>query len=259
MIDLVIPVEQDSEQLSRTIASIEQYTMHPYKLHIIKQPDLNVSEARQLAYDTLDSQYICYLDYDSEMIQTGWLGELFKSIRADETAGAVFGGEWWGTDNKPFQDGQDHQVSRGPAACMLLDKQRIPSSVKWDTKIGLRNGWLGGDFEEVDYGYRLMAAGLKLIRCGNMLFHHTGGKRTILDFAQTDRFKTVNIMELLLAYKYRKAPDDEDWFKGLEYVKASSADDCMLAGGSNLRECYKNVIARNGLAYVTSFRRLGVI
>ena len=81
----------------------------------------------------------------------------------------------------------------------------------------------------------------------------------MLDFAQTDRFKTVNIMEMLLAYKYHKAPNDEDWFKGLEYVKASSADDCMLAGGSNLRQCYKNVIARNGLAKIRMFRRLGII
>lgn len=264
MIDLILPAERDSVQLQKTVTSVEKYTTCDYKLQVVIEPGLNVSEARQSAMETTNGQYICFIDYDSEMIHSGWLTEMLKVLEGREDAGAVFAGEWWGTEPEVAICSSPNQsacieVARGPAACMLLDKTRIPEGLKWDVNIGLRNGWLGGDFEEVEYCKQLIYQGLKLYRATNTLFHHTGGKSTMSAFTYTDRFKTVNIMNLLLEYKYAKAPEDDDWFKGLKYVRASSADDCMLAGGSNLRECYKDVIARNGLGYIKSFNRMGIV
>lgn len=260
-IEIVIPVQGDSEQLSRAIALIEKHTTN-YRLHIVKEPSLNVSEARQKAMDEIvKGDLVCFLDDDSEMIMDGWLDEMFLTLDAKPDAGAVFGGEWWGTqDATPICPVVgDVPISYGPAACMLIDRRRIPAGVMWDTNIGLRSGWLGGDFEEVEYCFNLRHHGLNLYRATKTLFHHTGGRTTLDDWCKTDRQKAIIIMKLLLDYKYAKAPEDRDWFKGLQYVKADPANDCMLAPGSSLRECYREVIRRNGLEKFKRFQRMGLI
>ena len=79
-IELVIPVQRDSEQLQKTIASIEKYTAG-YKLHIVKEPNLNVSDARQLAMDqVVRGDLVCFLDDDSEMIHAEWLDQMYKTL-----------------------------------------------------------------------------------------------------------------------------------------------------------------------------------
>lgn len=281
-IQIIIPVQRQSEQLERTLANLHQHTGN-FVLTVVEEPDLNVSEARQKAMDVLATHdLVCFLDDDSEMMMDGWLDLMYAVLREQRDAGAVFGGEWWGTDVAPvinptetapahnhlyrlfnttvFPGGCEPyvEVEYGPAACMLMDRRRIPASVRWDQQIGLRSGWLGGDFEEVDYCYQLRASGRKLYRATRTLFHHTGGKTTLDAFRFTDRFKTVNIMRLMLATKYEKAPQDGDWFKGLRYVKASTQDDCMLAPGATLRECYHEVVKRNGLGRIPSFKRMGI-
>lgn len=260
-IALVIPIQRHTEQLDRTLNSIEKHTNN-YRIVLVEEPTLNVSEARQQAWDALSgTRYICWLDDDSEMVHDGWLDEMFKTLEANHDAGAVFGGEWWGTEQRtpivPVTG--ETEIAYGPAACMLMDRRRIPTSVRWDSNIGLRSGWLGGDFEEVDYCYRLRREGMRLVRCTRALFHHTGGRTTLRDFGHSDRARTVRAMQMLLDYKYVKAPDDDDWFAGLEYVKADPDDDTMLAPGASLRDCYANVIRRNGLAYVKGFQRMGLV
>ena len=44
-----------------------------------------------------------------------------------------------------------------------------------------------------------------------------------------------------------------------QYVKADANDDTMLAGGASLRDCYSEVVRRNGLSYVKGFQRMGLI
>jgi len=265
MIDIVIPVETHSDQLDRTVTSIEKYTKEDHNLIIIEEPSLNVAEARQVAMDmTSNNNLICFLDYDSEMIHHGWLSEMVNSINNNKDAGAVFGVEIFGDEmEEKFPKGRgagkiDIEINKGPAACMLMARDRIPGNVKWDSNIGLRNGWLGGDFEEVDYEYRLKREGLKMILCRKAYFHHTGGKTTWSNFMKTDRARTVGVMRELINRKYALAPDDDDFFKGLKYARAHSNNDCMLAPGESLRECYKEVIRRNGMKEDKFFKKVGL-
>lgn len=260
VVDIVIPIQKHTEQLDKVVELLEANTEH-FRLHLVNEPSLNVSDARQKALDELvEGHLVCFLDDDSEMIQPGWLEPMIKTLQAREDAGAVFGGEWWGTEPQvELAPGEDVEIEYGPAACMLLDRRRIPSDVIWDGEIGLRSGWLGGDFEEVDYCYQLRHAGLRLYRSTGSVFHHTGGKTTLIDFLKTDRHKTTRIMTTLLAYKYAKAPEDKDFFKGLKYVKAHDNNDCMLAPDQSLRDCYRKVIHKNGLQYIRSFNRLGLV
>ncbi len=265
-IDIIIPVQRETAQLERTVDLISHHTAN-YRLTVLTEPGLNVSEARQKALDEVAvADVVCFLDDDSEMVMDGWLERMYAVLSENADAGAVFGGEWWGSDDAPeisaeATDGREPccEVDRGPAACMLLDRRRLVPGVEWDRNIGLRSGWLGGDFEEVDYCHRLRRAGLRLLRATGTLFHHTGGKRAMRDFRRTDRFRSVNAMELLLRYKYAKAPDDDDWFSGLTYVRARDDDDCLLAPGQSLAGCYAEVIRRNGLTHVRSFSRMGLI
>ena len=81
----------------------------------------------------------------------------------------------------------------------------------------------------------------------------------MVDFARTHRFLTVNIMQMLLSYKYAKSPEDDDWFKGLKYVRARDDDDCLLAPGQTLRDAYRDVIVKNGLSHVRKFQRMGLV
>jgi len=282
-IEIVIPVQRESAQLDLCLRLLVEHTRN-FKLSVVEEPGLNVSEARQMALDEIVTRdLVCFLDDDSEMIMDGWLDMMHRVLFEQKDAGAVFCGEWWGTDDppaiNPTADAPAHnhlyrlfnaavfpggcepfvEVEKGPAACMLIDRRRIPPGLRWNADIGLRSGWLGGDFEEVEYCQRLRVAGLRLYRATRTLFHHTGGKRTMKDFVFTDRFKTVNIMQLLLRYRAEKAPEDEDWFKGLQYVKARDDDDLMLEPGQSLRTCYRDVVCRNGLQYVRAFNKMGLV
>lgn len=283
-IEIIVPIQRETEQLEKTLGLLDQHTEN-FRLTIVKEPDLNVSEARQKAMaEIATGDIICFIDDDSEMCQPHWLDMMYRVLLEQKDAGAVFGGEWWGTDKSPTINptetapAHNHlyrlfnatvwpggcepyvEIEKGPAACMMIDRRRLPAELKWDQHIGLRSGWLGGDFEEVDYCNRMRHQhGLKLYRATRSLFHHTGGKTTMMDFARTHRFLTVNIMQMLLSYKYAKAPDDDDWFKGLKYVRARDDDDCFLAPGQTLREAYRDVIVKNGLSYVRKFQRLGLV
>ena len=260
IIDLVVPVQHESRELDNAVRSIERTTEH-YNLIVLKKPGLNVAEARQKAMkEVVKSRYVCFLDDDSEFVRSGWLEAMYEVLQERADAGAVFSREWWGTEPEPKSgEGASVEVAYGPAACMLLDLERIPDAVVWDGNLGLKNGWLGGDFEEVDYCKRLIHAGLKCYRAENSVFRHKGSKTTRRAFGRSDRIKAITAIRLLLNYKYAKAPGDDDWFKGLQYVKADPNDDNMLAPGASLRDCYKDVIRRNGLRHVPGFKRMGLV
>lgn len=268
MIDIVMPIQRQTEQFERTMGTLEQFNNTvETRLKVIERADLNVSEARQLALDDPDySRYICYIDDDSEMVMDGWLDTMFALLQSDKSIGAVFGGEQWGTENPPaiihVEGGQDVTPMTGgtPAACMLIDKERLdPLYHIWDQNIGLRNGWLGGDFEEVDFVYRMLHRGLRCVRDTDNVFHHTGGKSSFLAWGSKDRAVCVNTMRTLLSYKYNTgAALDDDYFKGLQYVKADCNDDCMLAPGYTLRDCYREVISRAGLSKHPQFVHVGL-
>lgn len=262
MIEIIIPVEKYSDQLDRTVASVEA-TVPNLNLKIMHEPSLNVAECRELAIQESKSQYLCFLDYDSVMIMPGWLDAMLKLLLEKPDAGAVFIQEWWGSESfgTTLHDRATtgiEQVRYGPSACMLIDKSRIPDTVHWDPYIGLTNGWLGGDAEEVAWQYELKyQTGCNFYRLNEWYFHHEGGKKFIADYLKTDRQKTCTAMCLLLRYKYNKCPQDKDFFKQLHYLKASITDDTMLAGGS-VRECFKDVVANNGLQNRLSLKKRGL-
>jgi len=265
MIHIVIPVREESAQLDETLASIEAYQNDTeYEVKVLKDKTINVSEARQIALeDDLIGDHILYMDDDSLIIHDHWLDNMLEVLQANKNCAAVFAGEWWGTMPKvpivPVPN--DCQVEIGPAACMLIDRSRLTPFIKWDQHIGLRNTWLGGDFEEVDFCYRIKQEGLCCMRATKSLFHHAGTKTTLAEFCQTDRAKTVEIMTYLLQFKYRSTDTayDEDYFKDLRYVKAREENMDMLAAGSSLRMCYDRVVARNGLQNRAFIKRHGLI
>ncbi len=259
-VDIVIPVQEHSASLDNAVNCLERFTSN-YNLIIVREPSLNVSEARQLALDTLvKNRYVCFLDDDSEMDSEGWLDEMLALVSRENTV-AAFQIERWGDGEyvPAMLDEEGDGLAYGPAACMLLDTQKIPKAVKWNCNIGLRSGWLGGDFEEVDYCYQLRHCGLKLARTTTAKFNHKGGKTTMDAFAHTDRARAIGVMRLLLEYKWRRSPLDNDWFSGIKYVKADPANDCMLGRGSSIRDCYHDVIVRNGLERHPTFKRLGLV
>lgn len=100
---------------------------------------------------------------------------------------------------------------------------------------------------------------MKLYREQETLFHHVE-RTTNDDFGQTDRAKVISVIRNLLEYRHAKAPDDRDFFKGLQPVKASDGDDRMFAAGvaNPLRTIFRPVMARNGLHRMAVTRRCGV-
>lgn len=262
MITIALPIEQHSRQLDITLQKL-QLTKAPYQLDIELDSTINVAEARQKLMDRCKTQYICFIDFDTEIIEADWLEKCLQTMQRTG-AWAVFPHEIWGTsglivgrkyDPQPMD--QDYPIQFGPAACMLVDVMKC-QQLKWDTRIGLRNGWLGGDVEEVDYCRRIYKAGGVIYRCHGTAFHHTGGKTDMNKYCGTDRGKTAAIMLQLLDYKYRLCPDNEDFFKALQYIKAKDTNDLMAETG-HLRECYHDVIVANGLTKDAGFRQRGLV
>ena len=108
------------------------------------------------------------------------------------------------------------EVAFGPAACMLLDREKVASNVKWCTHLGLANGWLGGDFEEVEYARRLVSSGKKLYRATRTLFHHRGGRTTHEAFDQTDRCAVIGVIKFLLKCQESSGYQGDDWWSPLK-------------------------------------------
>lgn len=256
-IDIVIPVAVVTAQLEKTVQLVRKHTTN-VNLRVEIDPDLNVAEARQKAMDNTRSRYVCFLDYDSEMIADGWLDKLHSVIDSSPGVVAVFGNELWGNQESCTPQPPRVEIPWGPSCCMLIDRTRVPADVKWNADVGLRTGFIGGDFEEVEYCYQLRHKGLSLIGCGDVLFRHTGGKTTHEAFSRTDRCRGIRVMMNLLQIKAHVAPEDRDFFKGLKYVPADPDDDTKLASGYTLRECYKDVVARNGLSRNQDFIEMGL-
>jgi len=263
MIHIVIPVRQESTQLDATLATIENHSNEiDYEVKIIKDSTINVSEARQQALeDESLSDRILYMDDDSLIIHDNWIDNMVAVMDANPNAAAVFAGEWWGTmPQTPIVPVPgDVEVEIGPAACMLIDRSRLTPFIHWDQNIGLRNTWLGGDFEEVDFCYRIRHEGLCCMRSTKTLFHHAGEKTNLGAFSLTDRGKTVQIMRWFLERKYNTVAEDEDYFKHLRYVKASDENMDMLAPGESLRTCYSHVVDYHGLQERPFVKRHGLI
>jgi len=263
MIEIIIPIEQYSKQLDETVASIEATVSSP-NLKIIHEPDLNVAECRHKAIQESSADYLCFLDYDSVMIMDGWLDAMFSTMLQNPQAAGLCMEEWWGTERRgvtlhPRGPSPVYEVDFGPAACLMIDKSKIPDTVVWDKYIGLANGWLGGDAEEVAWQYELrQQTGYKIMRMRDWMFHHKGGKTTAQAFLRTDRAKTCSTMMNLIKYKYSKCPEDRDFFKQLHYLRADPCDDTMLLSGT-LRDCYKDVIKANGLHTRNKYIERGLV
>ena len=259
-IDIVIPAQAGSAELDSAVADLAAHTSG-YNLHVCIDPNVNVSECRQAAMDSLTGRYICFMDYDSHQINDGWLDEMFRVIQTAPDAAIVYSGEHWGTEELPAIVTPDPtapwgKINYGPAACMLIDKTRI-GSVKWCNALGLANGWLGGDFEEVDYAAKVRATGMNLYRATNTMFDHRGGKTTMMDFARTDRFHVIRIIEAIL-----KQCDTSDpaWWDKLRRVQAAPDDDCMFAPSvvNPLRAIFHDLFVGHGISS-PQLRRDGIV
>lgn len=256
--EIVIPVECESAELSEVLATIEQ-TAPGVPLRVLIRPDLNVSECRQLAMDTTTADRVCFLDYDSHMIVPGWLEEM-TAVAGESGAGVVFAEERWGSEDGVIMHDPSNKrivdVLYGPAACMLLDMQQA-KAVRWNSDIGLRNGWLGPDMEEVEYTTRCLAAGMKVVRAQHTWFHHRGGRTTMAAFAQTDRCRVIKLMRHLLDRRWKCAPGDPDWFKGLGAVRADDSGLNFAPGVDNpLGRIFGPVLARHGMTGAIRFGNL---
>jgi hypothetical protein len=264
-IDIVIPTERDTAELREVCEAIAKHTTG-YRLHLLFRPDLNVSECRQLAMDSIPGRYILFMDSDAHHISPDWLPGMMDTIKRAPQAVVCYAGERWGTEAPPPIRSPDSnapwvQVPYGPAACMLIDRDRLPAGVAWNEKLGLANGWLGGDFEEVDYAIQIASRGGKLYRATNTLFEHRGGRTTHASFAATDRCKVIGVIKGLLRYQEAKGiPSDVFWSR-LHRVSASPHDDLSFDPSvtSPLRTIFREVVESNGLSYAPVFQRLGII
>jgi hypothetical protein len=255
-IDLVIPIQHETPLLEQCVKALEANTLN-YKLHIIKEPDLNVGEARQQALNTLVlGRFVCFLDDDS-IVQQGWLEPLVEALMTVPQNAVAFAEEQWGNDYVLNTYKEVQPVPYGPAACMLIDRDKIPISIRWNRYMGLRTGWLGGDFEEVEYVAQIQQHGLKCVGVHGSKFVHTD-RTTMEEFRQTDRARTCSIMKLLIAHKFN-IQADEDFFKHLKYVPASSHNDRMLAPGHTLKECFYGVLKANNLLHFPVFQRMSLV
>jgi hypothetical protein len=264
-IDIVIPTERDTAELQEVCEAIARHTTG-YTLHLMLRPDLNVSECRQLAMDTLPGRYILFMDSDAHHISSNWLPEMIDTIQRAPDAVVCYAGERWGTEARPVISSPDAsapwcRVAYGPAACMLIDRERLPPGVRWNTQLGLANGWLGGDFEEVEYAIQISALGGKCYRATNTLFDHRGGRTTQEAFCKTDRCKVIGAIKNLLSYQMAKSiPSDIFWDK-LHRIKASAQDDLTFDPSitSPLRTIFRDIVLSNNLSYAPVFKRLGII
>lgn len=264
-VDLVIPIQRPTKQLEITLASIEaRKNLTPYRIRILEKPDWNLSEVRQFTLEEPSfGPLICWLDDDSEMVLDHWLDEMMFVLTSNPTAGIVTPGEQWGTEPAPTILNYLEHRSIGAvmphgasAACMLVDKRRLDKRHYWDKYIGLRSGWLGGDFEELDFCNKVLYSGLEIFRATGTYFHHTGGKTTIEAYTREDRSRCVRTMHKLLMIKYSLAPHDDEWFKHIKYVKADDNNDCKLAPGYTVRECYIDVIKANKIEHLPIWSNL---
>ena len=257
MLDIVIPVQYESSLLETCVASIEETTTD-YKLHVFKDSGLNVGEARQAAMDTLNlGKYVCFLDDDSVLQVQGWAEKLMLALDQNKQAVVAFGEEDWEGEGYCMDYHHIREVRFGPAACMMIDTTKIPDGFKWDPYIGLRSGWLGGDFEEVDYVYRLKELGLHSIGVPGTRFLHTD-RPSLEDFRKTDRAKTCTIMHALIRCRLLD-PERPDFFRKLEYVKANPNNDRMLAPGQTLKKCFNGVILDNHMESFPMFKKQGLV
>jgi hypothetical protein len=264
-IEIVIPAEAETAELEQVCRAIAAHTER-YRLHLIIRPDLNVSEARQLAMDSLPGRLICFMDSDAHQLFDGWLDEMHFVLASAPGAGAVYAGERWGSEPSPRVVTADplrpwQEVPYGPAACMLIDPARISGAIRWTVPLGLANGWLGGDFEEVEYATQLRASGLRLYRATNTLFHHCGGRSTHKAFGATDRCQVINAIRNLLAYQEEKGIPSSEFWRALKRVPCAPGDDLSFHPSvvSPLRTIFRDVVLANHLSYAPIFRRLGII
>jgi len=254
----VIPVQRESAMLEGCVESVERFTTN-YNIHIMNDAGLNVSEARQAAMDTLPvGRYVCFLDDDSRMIHDGWLDALMDTMVPNDDVAVAFAEEMWGDEFVVnTYNGPKHHVEYGPAACMLIDTERVPDAVRWNKYIGLRSGWLGGDFEEVEYAHQLMHHGKSLVGVHGSMFKHID-RPPMEEFRKTDRAHTCVIMQALIRYWAQNCPDNGEFFQKLRYVKANENNDCMLAPGQSLKKCFHGVLADNHLRHFPMFKTWGI-
>jgi len=253
-VTIVIPVQEETELLDGCIKSVEKYTKD-YELVIHKDPTVNVAQARQSAQEKCKTKYICFLDDDSRMIQDNWLPNLIAAIETDDKLAVAFAEEQWG-DGALVQDYQQTKhVDYGPAACMLIDIEKT-KGVSWNKHIGLCTGWLGGDFEEVEYTSQLREKELYCIGVHDTVFKHID-RPSIEEFRKTDRHTTCTIMKHLI--KCRECSPTPDFFRKMEYVKANPNNDRMLASGKSLKDCFYGVLKDNKITHFPMWKQWGLV
>ena len=253
MLNIVIPVQEETWKLDDCIKSIEQYTTD-YTLTIHKNPDLNVGEARQQAMDENKEKFICFLDDDSRMLQDDWSTKLMSAQTEDDTC-ISFPAEIWEGEGIIRTYTKGVKGVEGCAACMMVDTTKIPDDFKWDKYMGLKTGWLGGDYEEIDYIQRLMKQGLFGVGVPDVEFLHSD-RISKADFKLTDRSKTAKIMNILTGIKIQMGNDPE-FFRDLVYLKANPDNDRMLASGT-VKQCFSGVLKYNQLEGCPMFKKWGL-
>ena len=257
MLDIIIPIQTESVLLDECVASIEKYTTD-YRLHVYKDASINVSEARQAAMDTLElGRYICFLDDDSRLVHSGWDTALIDATTKDDKIVISYAEEDWGEFGVLQKYRGVQHAKYGPAACMLIDTAKLPIGHRWCKYIGLNTGWLGGDFEEVEYVYRLKHHDLVAVGTDKARFLHVD-RPSIEDFRLTDRAMTCRIMKALIELADSPAGYNTDFFRKLHYVKADPNNDRMLANGQTLKDAFYDVLIDNNLSHFPMFKRWGL-
>jgi len=177
---IIIPCVRRSRFLEKTtLPAIAAHTPSSVPVVIAHEPDLNVSECRQKWMGLAETRYVYFMDVDSVIEQDEWL-EMLLDIMDEYQAGAVTAAEHWngqtvrcdGLFKSQGVVGDGHRVAG--AGC-LYDKK---VGARWDPWLGETYGYIGREFEDVDFAYSVYDQGYKCYSTDRVVFNHAWHDKT---------------------------------------------------------------------------------
>lgn len=171
---IIIPCVRRSRFLEKTtLPAIAAHTPAAVPVVIAHEPNLNVSECRQKWMDLAETRYVYFMDVDSVMEQDEWL-EILLDVMDESQAGAVTMAEHWNgariKDGKPFKRKNiTYETGRTAGAGFLYDKD---VQAYWDVYLGETYGYIGREFEDIDFGCCIRAKGRRCYLTNKIAFNH---------------------------------------------------------------------------------------
>ena len=193
MINIIIPTIPGNEEVfSRCLSHLFSYTKQEFKLTIVKNDMSGFAKAVNMGLKYIDDD--CIIMNDDAIPTEGWLEDLMEARSHSDII---------------CQNGQ-LRPEHSPFFCILIKKKVVD-------KIGvLDEGFLYGDWEDVDYCIRAIDAGFKLGESSKLLVFHPHPSTTFRRFS--DEFNAMRkkntkdyFMNKWENTKWSKRLDGSEW------------------------------------------------